>query len=251
VSEATPVGSAPWWAQRYALAARRRPRANGLTLERIMAAAVGILDDEGLDALSMRRLADALGTAHTSLYRHVASRDELLVLVVDHILGELRPAPADLSWRDQGEWLAREFRRVLLAHPAIVPLLTGGQLLGPNAMVGRERALSSLMAAGAEPEIAVHAYLNLAHFVIGSALLDTGGAARTAQHRRAMTALFRELPPEQFPTVSALAEQLNEPDADREFEFGLCMLLDGIERQITSLPADARRVPRAVNGVPA
>ena len=153
-----------------------------------MAAALDLLDREGLDALTMRRLADELSTTHTSLYRHVASRHELLVELVDHVLGGMRPPPGDDGeskrdsggdWRAQAEWSAREFRRVLLEHPALVPLLTAGQLLGPNAMRGRDRGVRSLLAAGAGGELAVHAYLLVAHYVIGTALLDTGGAART------------------------------------------------------------------------
>jgi AcrR family transcriptional regulator len=73
-----------------------------------MAAALAAADRDGLDALTMRRLADELGTAHTSLYRHVASRDERLVELVDHVLGEVTPPPGGLDWRFQLEWLARK-----------------------------------------------------------------------------------------------------------------------------------------------
>ena len=217
-------GSAAWWHQRYTVEVRRRPRADGLSLDRIMAAALDLLDRDGLDALTMRRLADELSTTHTSLYRHVASRHELLVELVDHVLGGMRPPPGSDSdhdgegiggdngggdWRAQAEWSAREFRRVLLDHPALVPLLTAGQLLGPNAMRGRDRGVRSLLAAGAGGELAVHAYLLVAHYVIGTALLDTGGAARTGRERTAMTQLFKALPAETYPTVLAHAELLN------------------------------------------
>jgi AcrR family transcriptional regulator len=230
-------GSAAWWHRRYAVEVRRRPRADGLTLDRIMAAALDLLDREGLEALTMRRLADELSTTHTSLYRHVTSRHELLVEVVDHVLGGMRPSPGDDGesklhsggdWRAQAEWSAREFRRVLLEHPALVPLLTAGQLLGPNAMRGRDRGVRSLLAAGAGAELAVHAYLLVAHYVIGTALLDTGGAARTSPERSAMTQLFKALPSEVYPTVLAHAELLNAPDSEAEFEFGLRTILDGI-----------------------
>ena len=221
-------GSPAWWHHRYTVEVRRRPRADGLSLDRIMAAALELLDREGLDALTMRRLADELSTTHTSLYRHVASRHELLVELVDHVLGGMRPAPADAGWRAQAEWSAREFRRVLLEHPALVPLLTAGQLLGPNAMRGRDRGVRSLLAAGAGGELAVHAYLLVAHFVIGTALLHTGGASRTPTERTAMTRLFTALPSDAYPTVIAHAELLNAPDGDAEFEFGLRTILDGI-----------------------
>ncbi len=236
-AEALVPGSAGWWHQRYTVEVRRRPRADGLSLDRIMAAALDLLDREGLDALTMRRLADELLTTHTSLYRHVASRHELLVELVDHVLGGMRPPPADEDggddWRRQAEWSAREFRRVLLEHPALVPLLTAGQLLGPNAMRGRDRGVRSLLAAGAGGELAVHAYLLVAHYVIGTALLDTGGAARTGLERTAMTRLFRALPADTYPTVLAHADLLNAPDGEAEFEFGLRTILDGIALRLS------------------
>lgn len=224
-------GSAGWWRQRYAEPPpRRRPRADGLTLDRVLDAAIAVTDAEGLEALTMRRLAEALDCAHTSLYRHVAGRDELLVLMVDRVLGEVATGDdATLAPRARAEALLHRYRDVLLAHPAIAPLATRGQLLGPNALAGRQLGLELLRQAGADPALAVEAYLTLTHFVIGSAVLETGGAARTADERAAMAELFAGLDPEALPLVVALADDLNLPDPDREFAFGLTALLDGIE----------------------
>ncbi|GHB55186.1 putative transcriptional regulator, TetR family protein [Streptomyces cirratus] len=203
----TPPGSPAWWQARYAERARRRPRQGGLTLERITAAALEIVDRDGTDALTMRNLGDQLQVRHTSLYRHVASREELLLETVDHVLGEIRLPAADGDWRTTVEHGAREFRRVLAAHPAIVPLLTAGQLLGPNALRAREHALGRLLDQGLRPRTAVHVYLTVTHFVIGAAALDAGGAAR----------------------VQANAELLNSLDSDEEFEFGLRTLIHGLD----------------------
>ncbi|WP_251091755.1 TetR/AcrR family transcriptional regulator C-terminal domain-containing protein [Streptomyces sp. Caat 7-52] len=220
------AGSAEWWRARYAARERQRPRAGGLELGRITRAALEIVDAEGLAALTMRRVAEEIGVRHTSLYRHVASRDELLVELVDHVLGEVVPQTTGRGWRADLEQAAWEFRRVLLAHPAIVPLLTLGQLLGPHALRGREFGLGLLTRAGWAPSRAVHIYLTVAHFVIGTALLGTGGAARGAEERTAMTELFAGLP--QYPLVRELAEPLNLPDGDQEFGFGLTALLNGM-----------------------
>lgn len=167
-------GSAAWWQARYAERDRRRPRQGGLTLDRITAGALELADREGLEALTMRRLGDHLQVRHTSLYRHVASREELLIETVDHMLGEIRLPSLDGDWRAGLEGGAREFRRVLAAHPAVVPLLTAGQLLGPNALRAREHALGQLLAHGWAPRSAVHVYLTVTHFVIGAAVLDSG-----------------------------------------------------------------------------
>lgn len=229
-------GSAGWWAEHLADDRNRRPRADGLTLDAILDGAIRLVDAEGLDALSMRSLARVLGHAHTSLYRHVESRDELLVLVVDRVLGEL--AVGDLPSGDPrhcAEVLLGRYRQVLLAHRALAPALLSGQLLGPNALAGREVGLRLLLDAGAPPELAAEAFLTLTHYVIGSAILEAGGAARTAPERTAMASLFRSLPPDRYPTVVALAETLNDTDPEQEFAFGLRALLDGIEARVTAV----------------
>nr|WSX53789.1 TetR/AcrR family transcriptional regulator [Streptomyces sp. NBC_00974] len=155
-AEAAEPGSPAWWQARYAERDRRRPRQGGLTLDRITAGALELADHEGLDALTMRRLGDHLHVRHTSLYRHVASREELLIATVDHMLGEIRLPQFDGDWRSGMDGGAREFRRVLAAHPAVVPLLTTGQLLGPNALRAREHALAQLLTHGWSPRSAVH-----------------------------------------------------------------------------------------------
>ncbi|GAA2799647.1 TetR/AcrR family transcriptional regulator [Kitasatospora paracochleata] len=224
-------GSAAWWRQRYGERSRRRPRVGGLTLAAITDAALAIADHDGLDALTMRRLAERLGTRHTSLYRHVASREELLVELVDRVLAEVRLPVDGPDWRTATEAGAREFRRVLRHHPAVAPLFVAGQLLGPHALRAREQGLGLLIRSGWTPESAVHAYLTVMHFVIGAAQLDAGGAARTAAERMAMAALFASLPADTHPVVRAHAELLNAPDSDQEFDFGLQALLDGLDRR--------------------
>ncbi|WP_051944408.1 TetR/AcrR family transcriptional regulator [Streptacidiphilus rugosus] len=228
---AAPIpGSAGWWKQRYLVRSRQRPRPGGLTLAAITGAALQITDREGLDALTMRRLADSLDVRHTSLYRHVASREELLVEMVDHMLGEVRLPQPDPGWRAGTEAGAHEYRRVLHEHPAVVPLMTTGQLLGPNALRAREQGLSVLSLAGWPPRRAVQIYLTVTHFVVGTAIWETSGAARTTEQRAAMSDLFASLPSGRLPTLSAHAALLGAPDGDEEFDFGLRCLLDGIAR---------------------
>src|SRR5262249_34169118 len=150
-------GSAPWWRERQVREARRRPRAEGLTIERIIAAAVAVVDEEGLEVLTVRRLAEDLDTGSASLYRHFASRDALRVLMVDRVLGEIRLPATDLTGRAKVEWLSGELRRVLVDHANLLPALTASPLLGPNAMRGAENGYANLLEAGFEPEVAVPA----------------------------------------------------------------------------------------------
>ncbi|MBP2055346.1 AcrR family transcriptional regulator [Streptomyces griseochromogenes] len=193
-----------------------------------MDASLRIADEQGLDALTMRAVAERMKLRHTSLYRHVPSREALLVELVDHMLGEISlPAPGP-DWRAATEAGAREYRRVLLAHRALVPLLTLGQLLGPNALRAREHGLGLLTEAGWPADSTVRIYLTVTHYVVGSVLLDTGGAARTPGERAAMTSLFASLSTRTHPLVAAHSALLNGLDGDGEFDFGLRCLLDGI-----------------------
>ena len=226
------MGSAAWWSERYAARTRQRVRAGGITLDAIMDASLRIADEQGLDALTMRAVAERMRLRHTSLYRHVPSREALLVELVDHMLGEISlPAPEPdraPDWRAGAEAGAREYRRVLLAHRALVPLLTRGQLLGLHALRAREHGLRLLTAAGWSAESAVRIYLTVTHYVAGAVLLDTGGAARTPGERAAMTGLFTSLSTRTHPLLTAHATLLNGLDGENEFDFGLRCLLDGI-----------------------
>jgi AcrR family transcriptional regulator len=224
-------GSATWWLERHARAARRRPRTDGLSTERIIAAALVLVDTEGLDALTVRRLADHLATGSASLYRHVASRDELLVLLVDHVIGEVRYPPDDVTGRAKVEVLSTELRRVLMDHANLVPALTAAPLLGPNSMRGTEAGLTGLIEAGFAPEVAVPAYLALVDYVLGTVFFDTSSAGRASGYSHSSTDLIAELPADGFPTLRANQDHFALPSIDDVFSFGLTTFLDGLERR--------------------
>jgi AcrR family transcriptional regulator len=236
-------GSAEWWTHRRATADKpRRPRADGLTLDRILDAALAIVDAHGLDALTVRRLADELGTSHPALYRHVGSQQEIVVLLVDRVIGQVSvdvsPTTEPMTdGRARAEQSLRRYREVLLAHPHLVPAFLQGQLLGPNALARREESLRFMVEAGMPSDLAALAYLSTTHFVISSAAFDTSGAGRSAAERAAMRSFFSGLPPDDYPTIAALADVLNAPDGDEEFELGLTALLD----HITALVIDRAR----------
>ena len=232
-------GTAAWWVQRRAAADRpRRHRVDGLTLDRILDAALELVDDDGLDGLTMRRLATRLDCGHASLYRHVASHDEVLVLLLDRVLGAPILAPSDRgSPRDRAEAALRRYRSLLLEHPALTPAFIEGQLLGPNALARREEALALVLEAGVPPALAVRAYLTLTHFVISSAVFEASGAGRTAQDRREMEQYFTALPDDEHPVLRSVSVELNAVDGDEEFELGLQALLDHLEARAAATVA--------------
>ncbi|HEY8526584.1 MAG TPA: TetR/AcrR family transcriptional regulator [Acidimicrobiales bacterium] len=226
--DGTAVGSAVWWRQWHERQARRRPRADGLTVERILAVSLAIVDAEGLDALTVRRIADELGTGSATLYRHVTSREELLELLVDHVIGDVRQPPAELGWRAKVERLATELRRVLIEHAGLVPALATSPLLGPNAMRGADRGLASLLEGGFPPKVAVLAYRSLLDYVLGTVFFDTSRVGRRRRHVRDALA---DDPFLVAPALRAHDEAIGATTNEDVFRFGLRALLDGIERQ--------------------
>lgn len=220
-------GSARWWLARDERLGRRRPRATGLRIEQIVEAALRLVDEEGLEALTVRGLAGRLRTGSATLYRHVASRDELLVLMVDRVIGEVKAPPVGAAGRARVEHLASELRRVLMDHPDLVPALRAAPLLGPNARRGSEQAVVALLDAGYAPEVAVPAYLALVDYVLGTVFFDTGRAA----HWHAGAADGGEpLLPAADDRVRRLQEAgLPPPSFDDVFSFGLRTFLDGLE----------------------
>ncbi len=135
----------------------------------------GRLDREGLAALSMRKLADELGTGAASLYWHVGSKDGLLDLVMDQIIGEGKvPDPDPDRWREQLKQVARDQRAASLRHPWLVRVSIGRIPMGPNALRYSERILAILRAGGLPPRLAVQGYLLLIAAVNGFIIDETG-----------------------------------------------------------------------------
>jgi AcrR family transcriptional regulator len=235
------IGSADWWRDQRDRQRRRRPRADGLTLERITEVALQVVDQDGLDALTVRRLADELGTGSASLYRHIASREELLVLLVDHVLGEIRLRPGEDHGRPMVVWLAAELRRVLMAHSNLLPALAASPLLGPNALLGAEAGLMHLLEAGFEPAVAVPAYLALIDYVLGTVYFDTSRAGRGPEPgcNPGPVELFEALPAEGFPTLRSNEAEMMGAQVDEVFHFGLTTFLDGLEHRFPPKPSTA------------
>lgn len=206
-----------------------------MTIETICEAALTVLDRDGLEQLTMRRVADELGTGPASLYRHVASREELLIEVVDRVLGEL-PAPDEsLPWRDAVERLANDLRTVLLGHRAVVLSYANSPLLGPNAIRIRELFWRAMDRDGCDPRFAVQTFFTVMHFVASSAQFTAGMAHRGGQHphgqvRSGLSDVLDALPASQYPTVLKFSEYGDSANPEHEFRFGLAALLDGLAR---------------------
>ncbi|MER7670276.1 TetR/AcrR family transcriptional regulator C-terminal domain-containing protein [Kitasatospora sp. NPDC096128] len=150
-----------------------RPRTPLLSRERIVTAALRLIDDEGLEALSTRRLAAELSVSGPSLYNHFATKDELLDAVVDSVIGEVDLSmfeSQDTPWpRALRDW-ARSYRAALAAHPNIVPVLAQGPGRRPNALRLADAVFGHLVGAGWPRGQATRIGALMRYFVTGSAL---------------------------------------------------------------------------------
>ncbi|MEV6561495.1 TetR/AcrR family transcriptional regulator [Nocardia sp. NPDC051756] len=239
-AQPAPIGSAIWWRDRYLR--RQRARGRGLDIDTICAAALTILDRDGLADLTMRRVAEELGTGSASLYRHVASRDELLTEVADLILGEVPEPDPELNWRDSVDQIARGLRAAILSHQSVVLAVARGPLLGPNAMRIRELCWRAMDRDGCDPQFTVQTFFTVIHFVVCSCMFSLGarqsdgGPWQGGTSSSGLADLLDALPTRQFPTVLKLSEFGDKPDPAYDFDLGLTALLDGLAALAAKTP---------------
>ena len=218
-----------------------RKRREPISRDAIVAAAIGLLDREGLAALSMRRLGEELGAGAASLYWHVGSKDGLLDLVLDELIGEVEvPDPDPARWREQLKATAKSQRRVSLRHPYLVRVSIGRIPMGPNALRITERTLAILRAGGLSPRLAVQGYLLLLDTVNGFTLDETGvedgGTPQLPPEELQKVAdmardYIASLPAEQFPNMTELAGEFAFSDPDERFEILIDIFVDGLARR--------------------
>jgi AcrR family transcriptional regulator len=202
----------------------------------IVDAALAVVDSEGLDALTMRTVAATLRTGAASLYAYVGSKEELIELVVDRVIGEVRFAdqPDPSRWVAQVKDVAREMRRVFASHGDLARATFGRIPLGANALTGAERLLALMRAGGVPDRIAAKVVDLLALYVMGTAYEDSLTAMNdttSGDQNRFITEMrdyLAALPSDRFPNTVALAEELTAGDQDERFEFGLEVLIRGL-----------------------
>ncbi|MEU6710489.1 TetR/AcrR family transcriptional regulator [Nonomuraea sp. NPDC046802] len=216
-----------------------------LSQDLIVETGLRILDAEGLDALSMRRVAQELDTGPASLYAHVAGKEELLELVYDRVLGEIELPERDPSrWKEQLRAYAMEVHRVLgihadLARAALANIPTGG-----NSLRAGEYIFGLMIEAGMPPREASMSMDRLSLYVVGDAYESSLHYARMraagvtdaeqyfASYIGQIAAYYRSLPPGRFPHVSKHVDDLIADDGEQRFRYGLELLLDGIEARM-------------------
>jgi AcrR family transcriptional regulator len=226
-----PIPEPPWKAAR-----RGRPGRTPLTREAIVDAALRVVDREGADGLSMRRVAEELGTGPASLYWHVASKDELINLLVDRVASEIEmPEPDPVRWQEQlKDWMIQA-RRVFQRHPGVAVFTLGRIPVGPNLVRWTEWLLSLLRGAGVPDRIAAYAG-DLGGLYLGASAYEeslvlpspTGEDLQPDQILAMFRSYYESLPADQFPNIHATLGELFSGGPDERFELGVDVLIRGL-----------------------
>jgi AcrR family transcriptional regulator len=215
----------------------RRRRARGsLSREEIIAAAVALADREGLDGLSMPRLARALNCGVMSLYGHVRNKQDLLEAVGGSVLAGITvPEGAADDWQGRVVGFMLGLRQALLAHPSLAGLLARQGLGHPSVFAHLEQCLGILRAAGFGPEAAARAFYALLTYTLGFVVWEAARNVPGANghddggYAGAWQMLVDGLPASRFPVVHALREPLATVASEAQYEFGLAALQRGLQ----------------------
>jgi AcrR family transcriptional regulator len=205
-----------------------------LSRESIVDAALAIVDEEGLEGLSMRRVADKLETGPASLYAHVANKDELMVLVYDRVLGEVHvQEPDKRRWEEQFADALRQLYEVLVAHRDIAFVSMARVPIGPN-MLRVSEGLMAILRAGGVPDRIAGLAMDFVSLAVNSLAYEQSLYPSDASDEEIkryyddVINYFGSLPPDRFPTLSSMVEPMLDPDQEERLEFSFDVLVQGV-----------------------
>jgi AcrR family transcriptional regulator len=215
------------------------PPSTPISRDQVLRAALAIVDREGVDGLSMRRLGKALGRDPMAVYRYAATKTALLDGVVELVLGDLTVDATDDDWQSQLRVVARRFRAIAVAHPHVVPLLVTRPLATPLALRPHgtlrplEATLALLMRNGFSDVDALHIYRLYFGFLYGHILNELQELVDNPEETDDLLRLgLHRLPIKDFPVLRGLAPALASYDGAAELERGLDILLSGLQLQL-------------------
>ena len=228
-----------------------------LARSEIVQAALRIVQAEGIDAVSMRRVAAEFETGPSSLYAHVAGKDELLQLMFDEMCAAIPlPEPVPERWREQVKELAQSAHRVMMEHNDLARAALATIPTGPNALRFSEAMLGTMVDGGVPPQLASWALDRIFLYVTADAyessiwraqMVAAGSDPETflEQMRGDLRAYFAELPAETYPNLRKhAAEMTGGAEIGDRFEFGLDLIIAGLDRSV----AAAQGLPPEMSG---
>ena len=216
---------------RLVVSKRRSDKREQLSRDRVARAALAMVDKEGADAFSMRRLAESLGAGTMTLYGHFSSKRELLDAVIDVAVSERTLPELTGTWREQTVQLISFTREVFARHPAVVDIWSRQPVLGAGGLVWVEAGLGILDEAGFEPEEAAVAFRTVITYTYGFELFS--GSRSTTAAREGTRRALESLPADRFPRLvdnaGPFAAAMGSTEA---FDYGLQRILDGLEASL-------------------
>jgi AcrR family transcriptional regulator len=214
---------------------KAEPRAR-LSREHVLGAAMARADAGGVEALTMRNLAEVLGVAPMALYRHVANKDDLVDALVDLVFSEIDLPPSGTDWRTAMRQRAISAREVLSRHRWAIGLMESRSHPGPANLRHHDAVLGNLRAADFSIEMAAHAYSLLDGYIYGFALTQMNLPFDTSEELAGVAqSMLQPFPIGEYPNlVEFVTEHATKPGYDygHEFEYGLDLILDGLERRL-------------------
>lgn len=202
-----------------------------LTRARVVRAALRLVDEQGLAALTMRALATYLEVSPMALYNHVQDKEELLDLMLDLMLGEVDCSATDGDWLTQLRALVCSFHQALSAHRHLAQVYSNRVKIGPHGLAIIERAIDLLLKAGFPPSDAAYAFFTLYSYTVGRHQIGRIAPlpGPTAQDEGDY---YVALPPEQIPSIRAVERHLGGVHRAGVFEYGLDTLLAGLRAKL-------------------
>ena len=204
-----------------------------LSRERVLRQAMAYVDEYGIQALSMRRLAEDLGVAPMSLYRHVANKDDLVDSLVDSVFSEIALPPSGNDWKTALRQRAISARDALLRHRWAIGVMESRSHPGPANLRHHDAMLGALRSAGFSIAMAAHAFSLLDSYIHGFVLEMANLPFTPEQAAGVSEAMLEPFPPDDYPNLRAMTtEHVMQPgyDYSQEFEYGLDLILDALQR---------------------
>jgi AcrR family transcriptional regulator len=210
----------------------------------VVTAALQVVETEGGDALTMRRIADEIGVSASSLYGYVANKEELVQLVLEQIMTEIPVPDPGTEWQDMLRAWARETLAVFRRHPGVAGLSLGRVPFGPSMLTAVEQMLETLRAAGLPDQVAAFVGDLGSLYVAAYAYeQDVTPVAEPGDFAAQAAAWLKSLPKDQFPHTVAVADLMVAGAGTDRFEWGLDVLIRGLASYLTSPPTAAARWP--------
>ena len=210
----------------------RRPWTRG----QLLRAATHLADRDGIESVSMRRLSQELGGATMSLYNHIANKDDLLDGMVDAIFSEIELPGGEQSWKTAMRLRAISVRDAMTRHPWAIGLMESRRTPGPATLRHHDAVLGCLRDAGFSISLAAHAFAALDSYIYGFALQERSLAFGTPEETSDLARAFLlHFPTREYPRLAELTiEHVLQPGYDfgDEYEFGLSLILDGLEKNL-------------------